>query len=208
MVNEISFIIPGIIFGLSSGLSPGPLLTLVISETLKHGFKEGVKIAIAPLLSDLPIVLVTITVLSYLSDIQPVLGVISLLGGAFLVYLAYEGLSFKGADIDSMDVAPQSVKKGVITNFLNPSPYLFWFSIGAPTVVKAMDFGFASASLFIICFYVTLVGSKVMVALAVGRSRNFLNSEYYLYTIRSLGIVMLIFALLFIKNGIKYLGLI
>ena len=84
MKNDLSFIIPGIIFGLSSGMSPGPLLTLVISETLKHGIKEGVKIAIAPLLSDLPIVLVTITLLSYLSDIRPVIGVISLMGGAFL----------------------------------------------------------------------------------------------------------------------------
>jgi threonine/homoserine/homoserine lactone efflux protein len=208
MASDLSFIIPGIIFGLRSGLTPGPLLTLVISETLKHGIKEGLKIAIAPLLSDLPIVLITITVLSYLSDIRPVLGVISLLGGAFLVYLAYEGLSFRGADINSMDVAPQSVKKGVITNFLNPSPYLFWFSIGAPTVVKAMDLGLVSASLFIICFYVMLVGSKIAVAFAAGKSRNFLNSEYYLNTIRLLGIVMLIFALIFIKNGLKYLGLI
>ena len=208
MASKISFIIPGIIFGLSSGLTPGPLLTLVLSETLKHGIKEGVKISIAPLISDLPIVLVTITILSYLSDIQPALGVISMLGGLFLMYLAFEGISFRSTDINSVDVAPQSVKKGVITNFLNPSPYLFWFSIGAPTVVKAMDFGLASALLFIACFYVSLVGSKVMLTCVTARSRHFLNSEYYLYTIRLLGIVMLVFALLFIKNGIKYLKLI
>jgi threonine/homoserine/homoserine lactone efflux protein len=208
MASEISFIIPGIIFGLSSGLSPGPLLTLVISETLKHGIKEGVKISIAPLISDLPIVFVTITILSYLSDIQPALGVISILGGLFLIYLAFEGISFRNADIDSIDITPQSIKKGVITNFLNPSPYLFWFSIGAPTVVKAMNFSLASASLFIVCFYITLVGSKVMLAILTGRSRHFLNSEYYLYTIRLLGIILLIFALIFIQNGLKYFGLI
>ena len=206
MTSGLSFLIPGIIFGLSSGLTPGPLLTLVISETLKHGIKEGVKISIAPLLSDLPIVLVTITVLSYLSDIRPALGVISLLGGGFLVYLAFEGLSFKGADMDSVSMAPQSVKKGVITNFLNPSPYLFWFSIGAPTVVKAYDSDLMTASLFIVSFYVTLVGSKVIVALVTGRSRHFLKSKYYLYGIRLLGMVMLLFALLFIRNGFKYLG--
>jgi threonine/homoserine/homoserine lactone efflux protein len=206
MAGKISFILTGIIFGLSGGLTPGPLLTLVISETLKHGIKEGVKISIAPLLSDLPIVLVTITVLSYLSDIQPALGVISMLGGGFLAYLAFEELSFRGADMDSVNMPPQSVKKGVITNFLNPSPYLFWFSIGAPTVVKAIDFGLTSVSLFIFSFYITLVGSKVIVAFVTGRSRHFLKSKYYLYSIRLLGMVMLLFALLFIRNGIKYLG--
>jgi threonine/homoserine/homoserine lactone efflux protein len=32
---SINFLLPGIILGLTAGLSPGPLLTLVISETLE-----------------------------------------------------------------------------------------------------------------------------------------------------------------------------
>jgi len=105
---EFTFLISGIIFGLSSGLIPGPLFTLVISETLKHGIREGIKISIAPLLSDLPIVLVTILILTRLSDIRPVLGIISILGTIFLFYLAVESLSFKGSDIDA-ETKPQSV---------------------------------------------------------------------------------------------------
>ena len=205
MPSELTFLISGIIFGLSSGLIPGPLLTLVISETLKHGIREGIKISIAPLLSDLPIVLVTILILTRLSDIQPALGTISMLGGIFLVYLAIESLSFRGSDIDT-EAKPQSVKKGLITNLLNPNPYLFWFSIGAPTVVKAMDFGLISVSIFILSFYVTLIGSKVMVALVTGRSRHFLKSKNFIYTIRVLGCVLLIFAALFIRNALNYFG--
>ncbi|MFC1819713.1 LysE family translocator [Thermodesulfobacteriota bacterium] len=205
MPSEITFLISGSIFGLS-GLMPGPLLTLLVSETLKHGIKEGIKVAIAPLLTDLPIVLVTILILKHISDVLPVLGVISLLGAAFLVYLAIESISLKDTDVDTYNARPQSVKKGVITNFLNPSPYMFWFSIGAPTVVKAMDTGLTAATFFIISFYTALVGSKVIVAVVTGRSRHFLKSRYYIYTIRLLGVVLLIFAILFIRNGLKYFG--
>lgn len=203
MASELSFLISGIIFGLSSGLIPGPLLTLVISETLKHGIREGIKISIVPLLSDLPIVLVTILILTRLSDIRPALGIISILGAIFLVYLAVESLSFKGSDIDA-ETKPQSLKKGLITNLLNPNPYIFWLSIGAPTTVKAMDIGLLSASLFILSFYFSLVGSKIMVAFVTGRSRHFLKSRNFIYTIRVLGLVLLIFAALFLKNGLGY----
>jgi len=203
---EFTFLISGVVFGLSSGLIPGPLLTLVITETLKHGIREGIKISIVPLLSDLPIVLVTILILTRLSDIRPALGIISILGTIFLFYLAIESLSFRGSEIDA-EAKPQSVKKGVITNLLNPNPYIFWLSIGAPTVVKSMDIGLLSASLFIFFFYFSLVGSKIIVAFVTGRSRHFLKSGNFIYTIRALGLVLLIFAALFLKNALGYFGL-
>jgi len=203
---EFTFLISGVVFGLSSGLIPGPLLTLVITETLKHGIREGIKISIVPLLSDLPIVLVTILILTRLSDIRPALGIISILGTIFLFYLAIESLSFRGSEIDA-EAKPQSVKKGVITNLLNPNPYIFWLSIGAPTVVKAMDIGLLSASLFIFFFYFSLVGSKIIVAFVTGRSRHFLKSGNFIYTIRALGLVLLIFAALFLKNALGYFDL-
>ncbi len=64
MTAEISLLFSGVVFGLSGGLSPGPLLTLVVSETLKHGIKEGVKVSIAPLITDPPIVIAAIFIVS------------------------------------------------------------------------------------------------------------------------------------------------
>ena len=86
----------------------------------------------APLLTDLPIVCATLFILSRVSRMLPILGVISFLGCLFLIYLGYEGLSFKGVDVDFAKIKPQSLKKGVIVNFLNPSPYIFWFTIFWP----------------------------------------------------------------------------
>lgn len=208
MAQQITFLFSGVVLGLSAGLSPGPLLTLVISETLKHDIKEGIKVSVAPLLTDLPIVLITILVLSRLSNMLPVLGIVSLLGCAFLSYLGFESITFKGVDIDVEQAKPQSIKKGVIANFLNPSPYMFWFTIGAPLVLKALKISLFSASLFILGFYVFLVGSKVLVAIVVGKSRFFLKSRNYVYTIRFLGVILLVFALIFLKDSLKLFGII
>ena len=208
MALGFSFLFSGVVFGLSAGLSPGPLLTLVISETLKHDVKEGIKVSIAPVLTDFPIVIFTILVLSRLSDMLALLGLVSLLGSAFLVYLGCEGISFKGVDIEVEKTKPQSIRKGVIANFLNPAPYLFWFTIGAPLVLKGFHIGIFPASAFILGFYVFLVGSKVLVAVVAGKSRFFLKSRNYIYTIRLLGIILLVFAVLFAKDGLELLGVI
>ena len=88
---------------------------------------------------------------------------------------------FKGTDLPSVDTVPaRSLQKGVIANFLNPSPYLFWISIGAPLIVNAWREGPIAAFSFIFIFYALLVGSKVAIALAVGKSRNFFK-EHPLY---------------------------
>jgi len=204
MAPQITFLLSGVVFGLSGGLSPGPLLTLVVSETLKHGTREGIKVSMAPLLTDLPIVLVTVFLLSHLAELWPLLGVVSLMGAVFLAYLGYDSLSFKGIDIDIEHIKPESIKRGVITNFLNPSPYLFWFTVGAPMVLKALNLDIIAVSLFILGFYVCLVGSKVLTALIVGKSRRFLRSTHYIYLIRFLGIILLLFAALFLKDSLQY----
>lgn len=203
----MTFIISGFLLGLS-GLIPGPLFTLVVFETLKHGIKEGVKISVSPLITDLPIILVTLLIFSRLSGIDHVLGIIAFTGSAFLIYLSFESFSFKGNLTTLSSRKSHAIKKGVIANFLNPSPYIFWFSIGAPTVVKAYKEGILYASVFVIIFYFTLVGSKVVIALITGKSKNFLSSKYYLYLIRFLGVVLLAFAVIFVRSGLGYFGII
>jgi len=83
MNDTIPFLTAGIIFGLTAGMSPGPLLTLVITETLKHNKSEGIKVAIAPLLTDIPIIVVTLFVLSKLANSDIALGIIAILGDYF-----------------------------------------------------------------------------------------------------------------------------
>lgn len=198
----------GAVFGLTAGISPGPLLTLVISETLRHNKTEGIKIAVAPLITDIPIVLLTIFILSKMASSDIVLGVISILGGFFIAYLGYDSIKSKGIEIDIQNLKPKSIRKGIIVNLLSPHPYIFWLMVGAPVIIKAYQTSPVAAFAFIIAFYLMLIGSKISIALVVDRSKAFLKNKVFIWTLRILGLVLLIFAILLIRQGMGYLGII
>ena len=209
MTMEIlSSLAAGIVLGLSAGFAPGPLLTLVITQTLRHGIREGVKVAMAPFITDLPIILVTLVVLNRLSDFDRLLGLISLMGAAYVLYLAYESIRTGPVTLEESQDQPRSFRKGTMINALNPHPYLFWTTVGAPFLLKSGEEGLLAPLLFLFGFYLFLVGSKVSLAIVVGKSRGFLTQRGYIWTLRVLGCLLGAFALFLLKDALFFLGLI
>ncbi|MCG7869159.1 MAG: LysE family transporter, partial [Candidatus Thiodiazotropha taylori] len=140
-------------------------------------------------------------------SMQPVLGLISLLGGCFVFYLGYQNIRVKGVKLDLQSRHSKSLLKGILANSLSPHPYLFWFSVGGPIVIKAMDTSVVAPYLFVLSFYTLLVGSKIVLAVAVGQSKQLLSGSLYLTTIRSLGVLLCLLALFLIFDGFRLLGL-
>ena len=198
----------GTLLGLSAGFAPGPLLTLVISETLKHDINAGIKVALAPIITDLPIIILTLFVLSKLSHFQNILGVISLVGGLFVLFMGYESIRTKGVDLNLRELKSKSLTKGVLANALSPHPYLFWFSVGAPTMTKAMSTNISASLAFIISFYIFLVGAKIVLAVLTSKSKSFLRGNVYIYTMRVLGSVLCALAIALFHDGLKLLEII
>jgi threonine/homoserine/homoserine lactone efflux protein len=201
------FLVLGIVLGLSAGFAPGPLLTLVISETLQHDVRSGVKVALAPIVTDLPIILLTCLVLAKLANFHALLGFVSLAGGFFVLRMGYQSLRSHGVEIRLGETKPRSLAKGIVTNLLSPHPYLFWFGVGAPTVVKAAQSDLSLPLFFICGFYTCLVGSKLALALLVGKTKTFLRGTTYIYTMRFLGLLLCILSLILFKDGLALLGI-
>ncbi|MDG6243743.1 MAG: LysE family translocator [Methanolobus sp.] len=206
MPEITEFLLSGIFLGLAAGISPGPLLAMTVSQTLQHGSGEGIKVALSPLLTDFFIVSSVLLVLVHFESQGFALAIISLAGAAYLIHLAIGSFRIRVDAINLCREDRNSLKKGVMVNFLSPHPYLFWIAIGTPILFRAMEKDMVEAALFIVGFYSLLVGSKVLVAIIVGRSRSFLSSDYYLCTIRIMGLVYIVFALFFIAEGMKQLA--
>jgi threonine/homoserine/homoserine lactone efflux protein len=204
----LHFLTIGTVLGISAGFAPGPLLTLVISETLQHDIKSGVKVALAPIVTDLPIIILTIFILSELSAFHDVLGVISMAGGLFILYMGYQGICTKGVEIHLEGIKPKPFTKGILANALSPHPYLFWFSVGAPTMTKALSQGISAPLAFIISFYLFLVGSKIVLAVLIGKSKSLLCGNGYLFTMRFLGLLLCLLAFVLFHDGLELLGII
>lgn len=195
-----NFLIPGILIGLTAGISPGPLMALVISETLRHGVKSGIKVSLAPLITDVPIVLATLALFQHLKGNPVFFGIISVSGGLFLIYL---GIKNWKTDLEHIQEpgGERSLQRAIIANFLSPHPYLFWITVGGSILGRV---SFAEGAVFIIVFYSMLVGSKICIAIITDRVRWFLESRSYLWLIRGLGIALGIFGVILIKNGLDY----
>jgi threonine/homoserine/homoserine lactone efflux protein len=205
MMDAATFFASGAVLGRSAGLSPGPLLTLVITETLRNGRRSGFTVAMAPLISDLPVIVLSISLLSGLAHFNFLMGIVALGGGIFVARLGLESLCSGPLKAGATGAAAGSVKKAVMVNLLNPHPYIFWMAVGGPLICRAWALSPACAASFVAAFYIMLVGSKIIVALLAHHSRGFLGAGGYVWTMRILGVVLLFMALLFIREGIGYI---
>ncbi|MBP1909119.1 LysE family translocator [Methanolobus bombayensis] len=197
----------GIFLGFASGISPGPLMAMTISESLQHGSRAGIKVAVSPFVTDILIVSIILLFLLEFDNYDPFIATISLAGSLYLIYLGISSFRTESIDIDIGTIRENSLKKGIVVNFFSPHPYLFWIAIGGPILFNAQETSIFSTILFVAGFYALLVGSKIIIAMMVGRSRSFLKSNYYLYTIRLLGLVYMVFAFYFLKQGLELLNL-
>lgn len=202
----IEFLSAGTLLGLAAGFAPGPLLVLVISETLKHNIKAGIKVAIAPLVTDVPIIFLSLLILNRLADFRSVLAGISIFGGLFILYLSYESLKTRGVELNLSPVRTSSFRKGVITNALNPHPYIFYMTVGAPIIFKGINHNLLAALVFVVTFLLFLVGCKVILAMVVERSRAFLKGRIYIWAMRILGALLLFFSIILFRDGLRLLG--
>jgi threonine/homoserine/homoserine lactone efflux protein len=199
----VTYLLLGISLGFSAGISPGPLLTLVITRTLAHGLGAGLRVALAPLVTDAPIILLCVLLFTALPTWLE--AAVTAAGGLFLIYLGVETfLSARHATLqaspDAQAVASTDLWHGALVNALSPHPWLFWITLGAPTLTRAWQAGPLSAFAFLLGFYALLVGGKIAVAFAVESGRRFLSDAWYRRVLAATGLLLCLFGLLLFRQ--------
>jgi threonine/homoserine/homoserine lactone efflux protein len=174
----VSELLLGISLGFAAGISPGPLSALVVTTALQRGVAAGVRVAIAPLLSDLPVVALSVLAVGVFPTW--VLPYVAVGGGIFVIVLGVDTFrKAPRASFENRQVESRDLRRGFITNILSPHPWLFWLSVGGPLLVSAWDKGSAPALAFLLGFYGLLVGSKLFLAWGVAYGRGVLSLTWY-----------------------------
>ena len=109
----------GLLLGAPSGLAPGPMLLLIISETLRHGIRAGVKVACIPLLTDSPIVLASTLIFNQITNINILLGAISVVGSIFLLSLGIKSIRTANSEFQDPPTRQLLLKDIMSMAFLN-----------------------------------------------------------------------------------------
>jgi threonine/homoserine/homoserine lactone efflux protein len=192
----------GLSLGLGAGLAPGPLLALVVRSTLQRGLAAGVRAAFGPLVTDIPIIVLALTLAVTLPETA--LGSLGVIGGGFVLWLGVEALRETPdpttASIDAC--APRrDILQGAVTNALSPHPWVFWITVGAPTLGHASISG---GALFLGAFYLLLIGTKVAIAGALNAGRNrLLQGRGYAIALRSSALLLIATGVLLAIEGLR-----
>jgi len=206
MDHLLAFFLTGAALGLAAALTPGPLQLLILAQTLAHGPREGSKVAMAPLLTDLPVMLLCLLALTRVADLGWLMAAISIAGGLIVLRFGWGCLTSGpvGAQAHSRPAGPTgSWRKGVAANALNPKMILFWATVGAPTLSAALSHGWQPAAGYLVAFYACLVGVSMALAWLSGRFTAFLSGTGYVWVMRVLGVALWAVAMGLIWDGVR-----
>lgn len=165
MFTPFDFFLRGAGLGVTAAGAPGPLQAFLISESLAGGWRRGLPVTLAPLISDAPIILVMTFLLGQLPAI--VTRGLSVAGGVFVLYLAWgiwRAWRQPVAALRGEYAGTTSLRRAVMMNLLSPGPYLFWGLVNGPLLLAALRQSIVHAALFLLGFYaVFLAGMGAMV---------------------------------------------
>lgn len=184
----------GLSIGLAAGISPGPLLVLVVTSTLRSGWRAGALSACAPLVSDLLVVGGVLLVLNRLPEQSlAVLGVIG--GGLVIVSGMRTCLESRSAQLArAEDNAPRSsfraLRQAAIVNLVSPHPWVAWATALGPLTISTWRAGPGGAVALVAGFYVMLIGAKIAVAALVASGRHRLSVAGYRRALLAAGILL------------------
>lgn len=168
------YVLQGIGYGLAAAAQPGPFQTYLVSQALTRGWKPTLPAAFAPLISDGPIIALSLLLISQL----PVWleRFLYIAGGLFLLYLAY-GAYRSWRNFDSNIPSPgmknqQSLLKAALVNVLNPNPYLFWSLVTGPILLTGWRQTPTHGLGFMAGFYATMILGFAVTIIVFGSARQ------------------------------------
>lgn len=180
----IEALVTGSALGLVAGLLPGPFLSLVTATAMTHGARAGLRVALAPVGVELPIMLVTVFVVAAIPDAT--LRWIGVGGGAIFVGLGMqvvfrEAVADGGHERDEMsaeEAGVENLAKLVGAGLFSPSPWVFWGLVGAPLVIRNWREDPVRAPLLVGAFLAVFVGTQMSAALLAARGASWLDRHW------------------------------
>ncbi len=197
--------------GFSGAIMPGPLLTFNIKETLKRGFWAGPQLVLGHALLEGLLLLGLVLGLGNLLELEISKGIISVLGGAFLLWTAWGMLRYEGKE-DLL--APESpgrgagmppVIAGAAISLANPYWSVWWATLGLGFLIQAQKMGVTGILLFYSGHILADFMWYTAVSLVVAGGKKAITPKLYRGVIIVCGLFLVYLALDFLRLGVETL---
>jgi len=215
-MNELVEIFFGaMVVGFSGALTPGPMLTLVISSTAQKGFWTSFFIVAGHAILELAVVAAFfLGLIRYLQN--PLIAkIIGIVGGIFLIYLGIDimvAVIRKKYLIDFRSVIKErtmnvrstgiTVLKGILVSLMNPYWYIWWISIGAAFIIKSVKFNVGGVAAFFTGHISADFIWYLFIGFLISTGRRFFNQKIYNIILITCSIFLFYLGIRFIVDAI------
>jgi threonine/homoserine/homoserine lactone efflux protein len=169
-----TYIIQGLGYGFTASVQPGPFQTYIVSQTLNNGWKRTLPAMFAPLISDGPIIVLMLFILSAVPD--GLVQILQIAGGVFVLYLAVGTFkawrAFDENALTTSQPVQQSIFKAALMNMLSPGPYIYWSLVTGPVLITGWREVPANGVGFLLGFYAAMLAGIAGTIILFGSARQ------------------------------------
>lgn len=200
-MSYISLFLISFTIALSGALMPGPLLTTVIYESTRHGFKTGPLIILGHAI--LEVCMVFFIVFGFVNFVNNdfALKIFSGLGAVILVYFGLSMLlSFPRISIDFKNTEKRNsnlIVTGIVMSIANPYWTIWWLTIGFGLLLGARKAGFVAIIIFFIGHILADFVWYSVVSFFIGKGRQFISLKIYKGIIFICAVILIFFGVYF-----------
>jgi threonine/homoserine/homoserine lactone efflux protein len=200
------------IVGFSGAMMPGPVTTLIVTESARRGFWAGPLVTLGHVLVELAIVIGLFFGLGDLLKHPSIAGAIGVLGGLFLLWMGYGMIHAAWSGQLSLDLREESsttsgnpVLAGVLTSISNPYMLLWWSTVGALWLITFRAFGLAGVVAFYLGHTLADWVWNALVALLISTGRHFIGDRLYRGILIICGLFLVALSVYFCASGVRFL---
>jgi threonine efflux protein len=167
--ETLSPILAAVSLGLALAGAPGPVQAVLLTEAVRGGVPRGLR-ALAGASATFGLLLVAVALgVTFLSPSGTVVRVLQVVGGAFLMWLAVDGLrADRELDRNGARRTLPPVARGSLAVLLNPGAWLFLGAVASPLFASATRAGGRTGSLLAAAALILGVGIGDTVVVLLG----------------------------------------
>jgi threonine/homoserine/homoserine lactone efflux protein len=204
----LDLFIAGFLIGLGIAATPGPILLLMISETLRRGYRAGLLVMVSPITVDLCFMVPLALTIQTLLTSKPFQIAMGLAGGAYLAWLGYTTIRTaiikSEANLNQIKVEAKSFrstldsyKKGVAAHFLNPFAYTFWVTVGGLMLTRGLQYGILGPIIFLVGLYFGIILIELVLIYFGSKGKLIFNQTAYKILLAISGLMLIGFGVYF-----------
>ncbi len=210
----LSLGVAAFVVGLSGAMSPGPYLTVTIARTVQRGWLSAALMLVGHALLEAALLVGFAFGLQRFLQLPTVTVVMSLAGGAVLLWMGYSLLSgvWTGTIVRDLEVAEHpseqprqshtgSILEGAIVSLSNPYWTLWWATIGVKLASDGLAIGAAGVVAFFLGHQLADWSWYALVIAGASRGKDFLTPRVYRIIMGTLAVFLVYIGVRFIASA-------